>query len=145
MGHGCSKSPSSEAEGEGRTGDKREGRMGVSASAAAAAHQSSPLARKGRIHSYFLEDNNNNSSGKKMEAFETSDLLKRIESLEQELKCKDKEITSLQVTFPELILLNACYFPLIFLYLKYHLLYSFKALNLISIFRMPDHPFERPI
>ncbi len=115
MGHGCSKSPSSEAE-EGRTGDKKE-RMGVSASASAA-RQSSPLSSKGRIHSYFLEDSNNNNSGKKMEAFETSDLLKRIESLEQELKCKDKEITSLQVTFPELILLNACYFPLIFLYLN---------------------------
>ncbi len=100
MGHGCSKSPS-EAE-EGRTGDKKE-RMGVSASAAA--RQSPPPARKGRIHSYFLEDSNNNNSGssKKMEAFETSDLLKRIESLEQELKCKDKEITSLQVIFPELI------------------------------------------
>ncbi len=118
MGHGCSKSsPSEAAEAEERrTGDKKE-RMGVSASAAAA-RQSPPPARKGRIHSYFLEDSNNNSSGKKMEAFETSDLLKRIESLEQELKCKDKEITSLQVTFPELILLNACYFPLIFLYLN---------------------------
>ena len=50
--------------------------------------QSSPVVPRARIFSYYLNNNNNDMK---------SDLEKRIASLEQELKCKDKEINSLQV------------------------------------------------
>ncbi len=58
--------------------------------------QSSPHGYRTRIQSYHC-DNNNSTTAAAME-MSTGDLLRRIETLEQELKCKDNEIKSLNVS-----------------------------------------------